>query len=43
LNKGAPDSARSISLYFKVRDAELAFQPGWPTLQQGRGEVLVKL
>ena len=42
LNKGAPDSARSISLYFKVHDAELAFQPGWPALQQGRGEVLVE-
>ena len=25
-----------------MRDAELAFQPGWPALQQGRGEVLVE-
>ena len=29
-------------LGFKVRDAELAFQPGWPVLQQGRGEVLIE-
>ena len=42
LSKGASDSARSLSLYFKVRDAELAFQPGWPVLQQGRGEVLIE-
>ena len=25
-----------------MRDAELAFQPGWPALQQGRGEVPVE-
>lgn len=42
LNKSASDSARSLSLYFKVRDAELAFQPGWPVLHQGRGEVLIE-
>lgn len=42
LNKGASDSSRALSLYFKVRDAELAFQPGWPLLQQGRGEVLIE-
>ncbi len=42
LNKGASDSARALSLYFKVRDAELAFQPGWPLLLQGRGEVLIE-
>ena len=42
LNKGAADSARSLSLYFKVRDAELAFQPGWPALREGRGEVLIE-
>jgi len=42
LNKGAADSARSLSLYFKVRDAELAFQPGWPALREGSGEVLIE-
>jgi uncharacterized protein (TIGR02099 family) len=42
LNKGAENSARSISLFFAVRDAELAFQPGWPSLQAARGQVLVE-
>lgn len=42
LNKGASDSARSLSLYFRVRDAVLAFQPGWPELREGRGEVLIE-
>ena len=42
LNKGAPEHSRSLSLYFKVREAELAFQPGWPALQDGRGEVLIE-
>lgn len=42
LNKGAPEAARSISLYFLVDNAELAFQPGWPLLREARGEVLVE-
>lgn len=42
LNKSAVDGARSLSLYFKVRDAELAYQPGWPLLREGRGEVLIE-
>lgn len=42
LHKDAVDGARSISLYFKVRDAELAYQPGWPALREGRGEVLIE-
>ncbi|WP_439859638.1 YhdP family protein [Pseudomonas sp. MBLB4136] len=42
LNKGAADAARSLSLFFAVRDAELAFQPGWPALREGRGEVLIE-
>ena len=42
LNKGAPLGARSLSLFFKVRDAELAFQPGWPSLREGVGEVLIE-
>ncbi|TBU92830.1 TIGR02099 family protein [Stutzerimonas kirkiae] len=42
LNKGAPAVAHHLGLYFKVRDAELAFQPGWPALREGRGEVLVE-
>ncbi|AVO52312.1 YhdP family protein [Ectopseudomonas mendocina] len=42
LNKGAPLGARSLSLFFLVKDAELAFQPGWPSLREGRGEVLIE-
>ena len=42
LAKGADDAARSISLYFLVDGAELAFQPGWPSLREARGEVLIE-
>ena len=35
-------AVRSISLYFGVREAELAFQPGWPVLRDARGEVLIE-
>lgn len=42
LAKGAEDTARSTSLYFRVRDAELAFQPGWPVLREAQGEVLIE-
>ncbi|MEL7560283.1 YhdP family protein [Stutzerimonas chloritidismutans] len=42
LAAGAAATARSLSLYFKVKDAELAFQPGWPVLREGRGEVLIE-
>lgn len=42
LNKGAEATARSISLFFAVHDAELAFQPGWPSLREGRGRVLIE-
>lgn len=38
----APASDRSLGLYFRVRDAELAYQPGWPALRGARGEVLVE-
>ena len=41
LNHGAPDHARSISLFFKVRDADLDFQPGWPQLNQVDGDVFI--
>jgi len=41
LNHGAPDHARSISLFFKVRDADLDFQPGWPQLTQVDGDVFI--
>ncbi|MEK1906733.1 MAG: YhdP family protein [Pseudomonas sp.] len=42
LQKGADAAARSISLFFRVHDAELAFQPGWPALREARGEVLIE-
>ncbi|MFB1631614.1 YhdP family protein [Pseudomonas sp. AP-1] len=42
LNHGAAPEARSISLFFKVRDAALDFQPGWPQVQQVAGDVLIE-
>lgn len=42
LNHGAPETARSISLFFKVHDAELAFQPGWPHVSKVSGDVFVE-
>lgn len=42
LIKGAADSARSLSLFFAVEDAELAFQPGWPALREARGDVFIE-
>ena len=42
LNKGAADAARSLSLFFAVEDAELAFQPGWPALREARGDVFIE-
>jgi uncharacterized protein (TIGR02099 family) len=42
LNHGATDTARSISLFFKVHDAELAFQPGWPHVSKVTGDVFVE-
>lgn len=42
LNKGASAESRSMSLFFKVREAELAFQPGWPVLQDASGEVFIE-
>ena len=37
----APANSSSISLYFKVQGAELAYQPGWPVLRNAAGEVLI--
>jgi uncharacterized protein (TIGR02099 family) len=42
LNHGAQETARSISLFFKVHDAELAFQPGWPHVGKVTGDVFVE-
>ncbi|WP_194789024.1 YhdP family protein [Pseudomonas sp. UFMG81] len=42
LNHGAPPHARDISLFFKVHDAALDFQPGWPQVQQVEGDVYIE-
>ena len=42
LNHDAVRAARNISLFFKVHDAELAFQPGWPHVSNVDGEVFVE-
>lgn len=41
LSAEAPPTARSISLYFDVSNAQLAYQPGWPLLEEGRAQVFV--
>lgn len=41
LAHAAPDHSRDISLFFKVRDAHLDFQPGWPALTAIDGRVYV--
>ncbi|MBD9457346.1 TIGR02099 family protein [Pseudomonas sp. PDM05] len=42
LNHDALPASRNISLFFKVHDAELAFQPGWPHVSKVTGEVFVE-
>lgn len=42
LNHGAAETARSISLFFKVHDAELAFQSGWPHVSKISGDVFIE-
>ncbi|WP_414156404.1 YhdP family protein [Pseudomonas sp. BNK-30] len=42
LNHGASPESRSISLFFKVHDAALNFQPGWPQVQNVDGDVLIE-
>ncbi|MEB0026916.1 YhdP family protein [Pseudomonas sp. MH9.2] len=42
LRSDATAAARSISLFFKVHDASLAFQPGWPQLNGVDGDVFVE-
>lgn len=39
LGAGHPPEARQVSLYAKAREAELAFLPDWPVLQDASGEV----
>ncbi|TBU78660.1 YhdP family protein [Phytopseudomonas daroniae] len=42
INRDPDPAVRSISLFFAVQDAELAFQPGWPALHDARGQVLIE-
>jgi len=42
LNKNTGEADRSISLFFKVHDAELAFQPGWPHVSKVSGDVFIE-
>ncbi|AZF56766.1 YhdP family protein [Pseudomonas sp. R11-23-07] len=42
LSHNAVPASRNISLFFKVHDAELAFQPGWPHVNKVNGEVFVE-
>ncbi|NQD79087.1 TIGR02099 family protein [Pseudomonas sp. CrR14] len=42
INRNPDPAVRSISLFFDVEDAELAFQPGWPALHDARGQVLIE-
>ena len=42
LSHAAAPYSRSITLFFKVHDAVLAFQPGWPSLSGVEGEVFVQ-
>lgn len=41
LGKDAAPTASTLGLFFQVQDAELAYQPGWPALRGGNGEVFV--
>lgn len=41
LAKNAAPTASTLSLFFQVQDAELAYQPGWPTLRGGAAQVFV--
>ncbi len=41
LSADAPATASTLGLYFKLHDLTLAYQPGWPELNEAQGEVFV--
>lgn len=41
LSTRAPENSSTLSLYFRLHELELAYQPGWPALKDASGEVLV--
>ena len=42
LRHGSPAHSRTMSLFFRVHDAQLAYQPGWPALREARGDVFIE-
>ena len=38
----APPGARTMSLFFRVHDALLAYQPGWPELREASGDIVIE-
>lgn len=42
LTSAAPAHSRSITLFFKVHDVTLAFQPGWPEARKVAGNVYIQ-
>ncbi|WP_263260391.1 YhdP family protein [Pseudomonas sp. RIT-PI-S] len=42
LAHAAPDHARSLTLFFDVSDATLAFEPGWPAVTGVDGKVYIQ-
>ena len=42
LSHAAPEHSRSITLFFRVHEAELAFQPGWPAAKNVDGNVYIQ-
>ncbi len=42
LQKGSAPEAHAMTLYFKVHDGVLDYQPGWPGLSKAEGEVRVE-
>lgn len=42
LQKGSAPESHALSLYFKVHDGVLDYQPGWPGLSKAEGEVRVE-
>lgn len=42
LSHDAVAAARTLSLFFKVHGAELAFQPGWPHVRNVSGDVFIE-
>jgi uncharacterized protein (TIGR02099 family) len=38
----APPGARTMSLFFRVHDVQLAYQPGWPDLHEASGNIFIE-